>query len=111
MPAITRMVGIGVSFSAAITLGITLRPLFAPPASIESLRVHRAQHVEKLSAIIAQRRDVPRSAVTVHVLGQVMQRGTQVLGEGQVWEARREQIPPAALPHTQPLGSRGHGRG
>ena len=40
--------------------------------------------------------------VTVQVLGQVMQRGTQVLGECQVWEARREQVPPAALPHTKP---------
>jgi hypothetical protein len=50
-----------------------------------------------------------KEIVTVHVLGQVMQRGAQVPGECQVWEARRGQVPPAALPHTQPLGSRGHG--
>jgi hypothetical protein len=41
-------------------------------------------------------------AVTVHILGQVMQRGTQVPEECQVWEARREQVLPAGLPHTQP---------
>jgi nucleotide-binding universal stress UspA family protein len=53
--------------------------------------------------------DLVDKAVTVHVLGQVMQRGTEVPGECQVWEARREQVRPAALPHTQPLGSRGQG--
>jgi integrase len=44
--------------------------------------------------------DEVKRSVTVHVLGQVMQRGTQVRGECQGWDARREQVPPAALPHT-----------
>jgi hypothetical protein len=70
-PAITRMVGIGVSFNAVMTLSITHLPLCARLSSAGSLRVDRTQHVEKSSAIIAQSRGAPRSAYLYTPIGEM----------------------------------------
>ena len=53
MPAITRMVGIGVSFSAVRTVSIMYLLLFALSQASECLCIDRTQHIEVPSAIIA----------------------------------------------------------
>jgi hypothetical protein len=57
MPATTRIVGIGVSFSATKKSPIAHLPLFAPFASVESLYVHSAPCIKKSTAIITQNRE------------------------------------------------------